>query len=131
MIKSFKKHKEFIPKLIAIASPIILQNFLTSALNFVDVFMVGQLGEKEVAGVGIANQIYFLFIMFVFSIATATAVFTAQYWGKKDIENIRSNLGIGITVALTFSSLFTMVTFLFPNPLIRLFSNDPQVIDLG
>jgi len=131
MIKSFKKHKEFIPKLIAIASPIILQNFLTSALNFVDVFMVGQLGEKEVAGVGIANQIYFLFIMFVFSIATATAVFTAQYWGKKDVKNIRSNLGIGITFALTFSSLFTLAIFLFPNALIRLFSNDPQVIDLG
>lgn len=45
MIASFKKHKEFIPKLIAIAFPIILQNFLSSSLNFLDVFMVGQLGE--------------------------------------------------------------------------------------
>ena len=131
MIESFTKHKEFIPKLITIASPIILQNFLTSTLNFVDVFMVGQLGEKEVAGVGIANQIYFLFIMFVFSIATGAAVFTAQYWGKKDIKNIRSNLGIGITFALIFSAIFTLVTFLFPNTLIRLFNNDPQVIELG
>ena len=131
MIESFTKHKEFIPKLITIASPIILQNFLTSTLNFVDVFMVGQLGEKEVAGVGIANQIYFLFLMFVFSIATGAAVFTAQYWGKKDIKNIRSNLGIGITFALIFSAIFTLVTFLFPNTLIRLFNNDPQVIELG
>lgn len=131
MIESFTKHKEFIPKLITIASPIILQNFLTSTLNFVDVFMVGQLGEKEVAGVGIANQIYFLFLMFVFSIATGAAVFTAQYWGKKDIKNIRSNLGIGITFALIFSAIFTLVTFLFPNTLIRLFNNDPRVVELG
>jgi putative MATE family efflux protein len=131
MTNSFTKHKEFIPKLITIASPIILQNFLTSALNFVDVFMVGQLGEKEVAGVGIANQIHFLFLMFVFSIATGAAVFSAQYWGKKDIKNILSNLGIGITFALIFSAIFTLATLLFPNVLIRLFSNDPQVIELG
>jgi len=131
MIKSFTKHKEFIPKLIAIASPIILQNFLTSTLNFLDVFMVGQLGEREVAGVGIANQIYFLFLMFVFSIATGAAVFTSQYWGKKDIKNILPHLGIGITFALIFSATFTFVALLFPNTLIRLFNNDPQVIELG
>ncbi|MDD5621956.1 MAG: MATE family efflux transporter [Actinomycetota bacterium] len=131
MIESFTKHKEFIPKLIAIASPIILQNFLTSTLNFLDVFMVGQLGEGEVAGVGIANQIHFLFLMFIFSIATGAAVFTAQYWGRKDIKNILSHLGIGITFALIFSAAFTIVTLLFPGALIRLFSNDPQVIELG
>ncbi len=131
IITSFKKHKEFIPKLIAIASPIILQNFLTSTLNFLDVFMVGQLGESEVAAVGIGNQIYFLFLMFIFSIATGTAVFTAQYWGKKDIKNIHSNLGIGITFALISSGIFTLVIFLFPNALIRSFSNDPAVISLG
>lgn len=131
MLGSFTKHKEFIPKLIAIAAPIILQNFLTSTLNFLDVFMVGQLGEREVAGVGIANQIYFLFLMFVFSIATGAAVFTAQYWGKKDIKNILSHLGIGITFALMFSVTFTIVALLFPGVLIKLFSNDPQVIELG
>ncbi|MCJ7665670.1 MAG: MATE family efflux transporter [Actinobacteria bacterium] len=131
IIASFRKHKEFVPKLIAIASPIILQNFFTSTLNFVDVFMVSQLGEKEIAGVGIASQIYFLFIMFVFSIGTGAAIFTAQYWGKKDIKSIRSNLGIGITFALIFSAIYTLVTFLFPDTLIRLFNNDPQVIELG
>jgi len=131
IITSFKKHKEFIPKLIAIASPIILQNVLTSTLNFLDVFMVGQLGEKEVVAVGIGNQIYFLFLMFIFSIATGTAIFTAQYWGKKDIKNIRSNLGIGITFSLIFSAIFTIIIFLFPNALIKSFNNDPAVLELG
>jgi len=128
---SFTKHKEFIPKLIAIASPIILQNFISSALNFIDVFMVGQLGEEEVAAVGIGNQIFFLFLMFIFSIASGAAIFTAQYWGKKDIKNIHSNLGIGITFSLAISIVFTLVTFLFPETLIRIFNSDPQVIELG
>ncbi len=131
IINSFKKHEEFIPKLLALATPIVLQNFLTSALNFLDVFMVGQLGEREVAAVGIGNQIFFLFIMFVFSIATGTAVFTAQYWGKKDIKTIHSYLGIGITFSLTISAIFTLTILLFPGTLIRLFNNDPEVTRLG
>ncbi len=131
IIESFTKHKEFIPKLLTIASPIILQNFLTSALNFLDVFMVGQLGEIEVAAVGIGNQIFFLFLMFIFSVASAAAIFTAQYWGKKDLKNIHSNLGIGITFALIISAAFTLVTILIPDKLIILFNADPRVIELG
>lgn len=131
MIASFKKHKEFIPKLIAIASPIILQNFFSSSLNFVDVFMVGQLGEKEVAAVGIGNQIFFLFLMFTFSIASGVSIFTAQYWGKKDIKNIHSTLGIGITFALAVSAFFTLAVILFPDTLIMIFNKDPKVIELG
>ena len=131
IIESFTKHKEFLPKLLAIATPIVLQNFLTSALNFLDVFMVGQLGEIEVAAVGIGNQIFFLFLMFIFSIASATAIFTAQYWGKKDLKKIHSNLGIGITFALVISGIFTLVTFMFPDTLVRIYNNDPQVIELG
>lgn len=131
IIESFTKHKEFLPKLLAIATPIVLQNFLTSALNFLDVFMVGQLGETAVAAVGIGNQVFFLFLMFIFSIASASAIFTAQYWGKKDLKNIHSNLGIGITFALVISGIFTFVTFMFPDTLIRIYNNDPQVIKLG
>ena len=131
MIASFKKHKEFIPKLIAIASPIILQNFFSSSLNFVDVFMVGQLGEKAVAAVGIGNQIFFLFLMFTFSIASGVSIFTAQYWGKKDIKNIHSTMGIGITFTLAVSAFFTLAVILFPNALIMIFNKDPKVIELG
>lgn len=131
MLASFKKHKEFIPKLIAIASPIILQNFFSSSLNFVDVFMVGQLGEKEVAAVGIGNQIFFLFLMFTFSIASGVSIFTAQYWGKKDIKNIHSTLGIGITFTLAVSAFFTLAVILFPDTLIMIFNKDPKVIELG
>lgn len=69
--------------------------------------------------------------MFIFSVASAAAIFTAQYWGKKDLKNIYSNLGIGITFALVISAIFTLVTLLFPDTLIRLFNNDPRVIELG
>ena len=38
-----------------------LQNFIASSLNMFDTLMIGQLGENEVAAVGVANQVFFLF----------------------------------------------------------------------
>jgi putative MATE family efflux protein len=131
MITSFTKHKEFLPKLTAIALPIILQNFLQSSLNFVDVFMVGQLGDDAVAGVGIGNYIYFIFIMFIFSIASGVSIFTAQYWGKKDMKNIHSTMGIGFTFAAVASLIFTVAVLLFPRELIMIYNQKTSVVNLG
>jgi putative MATE family efflux protein len=131
MFRSFTTHKEFLPKLFTIALPIILQNLLQASLNFVDVFMVGQLGDSAVAGVGIANYIYFLFIMFIFSIASGAAIFTAQYWGKKDIHHIHSSLGIAFIFAGISALIITLVILLFPRRLIMIYNSDPEVVRLG
>lgn len=57
--------REFYHSLIVIGIPVVIQNLLTSSLNLIDTLMVGQLGEKAVAAVGAANQLYFIlnFIM--------------------------------------------------------------------
>ena len=41
--------------LLTLAVPIIIQNFVASALNAIDVIMIGQMGETAVASVGLAN----------------------------------------------------------------------------
>ncbi|GAL12941.1 Na+ driven multidrug efflux pump [Vibrio astriarenae] len=48
--------KDFLRKLIAIALPITLQNIMFSSRSLVDVMMLGQLGEYEIAAVGIAAR---------------------------------------------------------------------------
>lgn len=44
-----------IGRLSLVALPIMLQNLLTSSLSFLDTLMIGQLGQQEIAAVGIAN----------------------------------------------------------------------------
>ena len=53
-------------QLFSIAIPITLQNLIQSSLNTVDTVMVGKLGEVSIAGVGLANQFFFIFLMFLF-----------------------------------------------------------------
>lgn len=111
--------------------PIALQNLLLNALNLIDTVMVGQLGDVAIAGVGIANQIYFLLNLFVFGVTSATAIFTSQYWGAKDIENIKKTTATAIKIVIIFVILFQIICFLFPSFLISLFTKDERVIKVG
>jgi len=83
------KEKNFYKAMLAIALPITLQNLISSSLNMVDTIMIGRLGETEIAAVGLANQIFFLFALLLFGTNSGASIFIAQFWGKKDIVNIK------------------------------------------
>lgn len=123
--------KEFYQKMLVIALPVMIQNFISSFLNLIDTVMVGKLGEVEIAAVGIANQYFFFFIMFLIGICAGCSVFIAQFWGKKDITNIRRILGIGLISSVIISLVFMVVGFLDPVKVMALFNHDPLVIKLG
>ena len=60
--------KAFLKSSFAIALPIALQSFITSAVNMIDVMMLGHLGDVDIAAVGCANQIYFLLTLILFGV---------------------------------------------------------------
>lgn len=122
---------DFVLPMLSLAMPIALQNFVASSLNMVDTIMIGQLGQVEIAAVGLANQFFFLFHLLLFGINSGAAIFTAQFWGKKDVGNIRKILGINLGCSLIASMLFSMVSFIFPAVILSIFTVDHAVINLG
>jgi putative MATE family efflux protein len=125
------KDPEFINPFIRIAIPIALQNLFVSALGIVDTLMVGQLGETSIAAVGLANQIFFLLNFTLFGIHSGAAIFTAQYWGSRDIPGIRKVLGVGLILGLAACGLFSTLAIGFPRQALSFYSADPAVIELG
>lgn len=123
--------KDFYRKMLHIAIPIAIQNFISSFLNMIDTVMVGKMGETEIAAVGIGNQYFFFFNMFLLGMCAGCGVFISQYWGKGEIGNIKRIMGIGLISAAVFSLTFMVVGFLFPGEIIAAFNTDPRVIDLG
>ena len=131
MSLSFLRDKAFFRAMLALAVPVAFQQLITAGLNMIDVLMVGQLGEASVAALGLANQIFFLLILFLFGTTSGMAIFTAQYWGKGDTENIRKVLGICLVLAISVSALFTLAAMLIPERLMSFYTEDPEVIKLG
>lgn len=123
--------KGFYSSLVAIAIPISLQALLQNFVNMLDTIMIGRLGSVEIAAVGLGNQIFFILNMILFGITSGGGVFIAQFWGKKDLAGIRKSLGLMTLIAFVVSFIFTIVCLLVPNQLIRLYSPDPQVIQVG
>lgn len=128
-----REDKLFYKKIWKIGMPIAMQNFLQSALNMIDVLMVGKLGETAISSVGIANQLFFLLILISFGINSGAAVFIAQYWGKKDITNIRKVAGIALITSFIFGFILTIAAVMFSDIFMQLFigDNDKEVIKIG
>jgi putative MATE family efflux protein len=59
------------------------------------------------------------------------AIFSAQYWGKRDVVNIRKVLGIGLSIAISVSFLFMLAVVFIPEKVLGFYTNDADVIALG
>ncbi|MCK5387973.1 MAG: MATE family efflux transporter [Candidatus Izimaplasma sp.] len=115
--------KFFYKKLIKIAAPIALAQLMASLLSIIDMFMVSNLGELAVDAVGVGAQFAFLLFMMIFGFFTGLAIFIAQYWGSKEIDNIHKVFIISIIIGAIISLLFFIVAFFFPNALVGIFDH--------
>ncbi|MBN2875980.1 MAG: MATE family efflux transporter [Spirochaetales bacterium] len=123
--------KIFYADLIRIAVPIALQNLILSSVNMLDTIMVGRLGAAELAAVGLGNQIWFLLILMLFGISSGAGVFTAQYWGKRDLAGIRRTTGLSMALGLSAAFVFMTAALVVPGFLLGLYSRDAEVIAIG
>ncbi|MBQ2677604.1 MAG: MATE family efflux transporter [Firmicutes bacterium] len=117
--------------LIKVALPIALQSLIGSSLNLVDNMMVGSLGEGPLAAVGVGVQIFLIFWMICYGFCSGCATFMAQFWGAKDLPHIRRTIGFAFTCCVTVGLIFTLVCFFAPGTIMRIFTNIPEIIQLG
>lgn len=123
--------KKFFRAMLRLAIPIVAQNLILSSLNLVDTIIIGGLGEQAIASVGLANQYFFLLNLMLFGITSGSSIFIAQYWGNRDIPNIKRVLGICIISGGTAAFLFTLGALFIPQQILSIFSKDMAVIVEG
>jgi putative MATE family efflux protein len=121
----FYRDPEYISELRKIGIPIIIQQFTFSALNMLGVVFVGQKGDVAVAAVA------FILNLVHFGVISGAAMFTAQFWGRRDIPNLRRVLGLCLTMAVSASLVFFTLSQVIPAQLLGIYSKDPAVIAIG
>ena len=125
------KKPEFYKTLLMLAIPMALQNLLSISVGLADGIMVGQLGERAVAGVMVANQVQHILSFLVMGISATLVVIAAQYWGKGDKDSVKAVVAIGLKVALGVSLFISVVVLIFPAQVLRIITNDYGVIEEG
>ena len=54
------ENKRFYKRLLILTLPIVIQNLITTSLNMLDTLMIGNLGEVQLAAVGVANRLFLI-----------------------------------------------------------------------
>lgn len=124
-----KKH--FYRSLFYLTIPIVLQNLITTSLNLLDTLMIGRLGEIPLAAVGIANQYYFLFTLFIFGIAGGAGVLIAQLFGKKNYTSIKKVVARSLLTGVSLATVFAFIGLACAEDIIGLFNSTPEIISTG
>ena len=131
IIRETFEDKSFIRKTITIGIPIAFQGLLNTLLNLVDNMMIGSLGETSIAAVGLANKVFFVFTLLLFGIVSGSSVLTAQYFGKKDVKNIRRVLGLSLIIGLTGAFIFMLGGLFIPESVMKIFTPNENTIKIG
>lgn len=125
------KEKGFYKRVFILTLPIVIQNLIVQMLNMADTLMIGRLGAVELASVGIANQYFFFFSLVIFGINAGVSMFISQFWGKKDMDNIRKMTGIGLFMSLVASIIFSFAAIYRPEKIMGIFNGDASLIKIG
>ncbi len=117
--------------ILSLMLPIIIQNLFNAAVNSVDVLMLNSVGQASISAVSLANQ-YSLVLVNVFNgVACGVSILASQYWGKQDKQAIEKVQGIALRIAFIAAVLFGMPSIFIPQTMMRLFTNDPELIAIG
>lgn len=125
------EQKLFYQSLGALVVPIAIQNFISSAVNSADVFMLGYVGQSSLSAVSLANQYQFLLSGFFFGISSGVTMLASQYWGKQDLKSIQAVMGIAIKIAASICAVVSLGALFIPEILMMVYTNNQELIQIG
>ena len=114
-------------KLVRIATPIAIQGIVSATLSMVDNIMVGFLGETELAAVGVGSQLFMVHYLVLFGILSGSATFMAQFYGTKDMANIRKVIGFDFTLLAVLGAVIFLLVNCFTDGILSLYTEDAAV----
>lgn len=121
-------NREAIKIYLTMVIPLTLQNLVTSSVNLLDNLMIGSLGEVELAGVAMANKVFFVYNLMMFGVCSGAIVFFSQFWGKRDERGLKNVMTVGLTLCVTLAAIFTLAGVLFPENLMSLLAGKNRAI---
>ena len=131
MSRLFVKEKSFYKLILSIAVPVVLQNMITIGVNIMDTLMLGNYGEVQLSASSLANEFINIYHIMCMGMSMGAAVLTAQYYGAGNNPSLKKIVTIVLRMGLVIAAAFTVVTLLFPEELMRLYTPDEAVIEKG
>ncbi|MBD5522572.1 MAG: MATE family efflux transporter [Lachnospiraceae bacterium] len=125
------KNDSFYRHIFKLVLPIVLQNLLSAAVSSTDVVMLNYVGQSSISAVSLASQYASVLFMVFYGLGTGVTILCAQYYGKGDMQAIQVLEGIAMRFSLVFAFVFAGLALAVPREMMRIFTNDAELIELG
>lgn len=125
------KDKKFYKSLLTLGLPIVLQFFISMTVNMVDNIMVGQFSEYVISACTLSNQFYGIASNIVMGLSNGAAMLIAQYWGKRDLDSVRTLISMMFSMIVVAMVIFAIAMIFFPGAILTLYTNDELIVEQG
>ena len=129
--KPVSTRQNFYPAIARLTVPIIVQNLISAAVNSADVVMLNFVGQDHISAVSLAAQYSGVLFMVFYGLGTGLTMLCAQYFGKGNHHAIDVVEGIALRFAVAVSALFALSAVLVPHSMMRLFTPDQNLTEIG
>ena len=119
-----KTQDHFFKAVCTLAIPVALQSMLQSSFSMVDQIMIGQLGEINVAGVGLAGKFASIYSVVISAIGAVAGIMIAQYLGQKNRSEVRRSFFTNLLLGAGIAGMFMVICTLFPNQIMGAYTRD-------
>lgn len=118
-------------RILAIAWPVVLTNFLQSLTLFVDLFMVAALGAVALASVGLATQVFFLSVALGTGLSAGVVALTSRAVGAGDSREEARIVSTATLLVILVGVPLGALGFVFAGHLMGLLGAPPGVAGGG
>lgn len=125
------RDKQFYGGIFSLAFPITLQQLLRISVDTVNSILLGSIDQLQMTAVTQADQVFFIYYTVCNGFAVGCCVLIAQYWGRRDMEAIRTVLATALRAVTLLGIVFTAVVMAAPQLVMRIYLKDPAVLSLS
>ena len=130
-LKEYLGDKELYAKMAKIAIPISLQSLITVGINLMDTIMLSKMGDAQISASSLAGQFINLFMICCMGIGMGASVLTSRFWGMQDKHSLKKAITIMLRFVVVFASVFTAITIISPEWIMRIYSDEAPIITHG
>ena len=126
MFKKFIGNKKFYKSLFLIVIPIVLQQFITQFVALLDNLMIGRVGNDEMIGVSLGNQLLFVFNLCIFGCLSGASIFATQFFGAQDKEGYQETMRFKLLMGMIIFVISLTIFLVFNEQLLSSFINSSE-----
>jgi len=123
--------KEYIGKILQIGIPSALEQVMYQGCQIVFLYYVTFLGTESLAARQYAVNISMFTYLFAIAIGMGTAIIIGRLVGGNEKEEAYKSVWLSVKWALLFTICMVALVMIFRYPLLRLFTDNKEVIEIG